>query len=303
MKAWASSAAAMARETLKRWNDDEVTRMAAALSYYTTFSLAPLLMLAIAVAAFAFGREAAEGQIIGQITGLVGEESARAIQSMIQASNRPAAGLVATVIGVITLFFGASGVFGELRRGLNDVWDVHDVGGLSAIIRQRARLFGMVLGIVFLLLVSLVASAAISAFGETLAWLLMLPEALFHWLDFGISFGLITVCFAALYKFLPRARVAWHDTWIGAAVTSFLFVVGKLILGLYLAKGSVASSYGAAGSVLIILLWVYYSGIIFYTGAEFTRVYADRHGSRRHSHLNQETHETRSLPRQARLHR
>ena len=271
----------LAKGTMKRWSDDEVTRMAAALSYYTTFSLAPLLMLSIAAAGFAFGKEAAEGQILDQIGGLVGTESARAIQSMIAAANRPAAGTAAALIGFVTLFFGASGVFGELRRGLNDIWEAPDHGGLTALIRQRARLFGMVLGIIFLLTVSLIASAAISAFGKVLAGSLPLPEIVFHALDFVISFGMITVLFAALYKFLPNARVDWRDTWIGAAVTSFLFVAGKLLLGLYLGKGSVASSYGAAGSVLIILLWVYYSGIIFYTGAEFTRVFADQHGSRR----------------------
>jgi membrane protein len=286
----------MIKETMRRWRDDDVPRMAAALSYYTTFSLAPLLMLAIAVAGFVFGEEAARGQIMWQISGLVGAESARAIQSMIEAADRPAAGTLATIVGIVTLFLGASGVFGELRRGLNDVWDVEDdEGGLTHLIRQRARLFGMVLGITFLLMVSLLISAAISAFGKLLSdGLLPLPEAFFHFLDVAISFGLITLLFAALYRFLPRTRVDWRDTWIGAATTSFLFVAGKTLLGLYLGKSSVASSYGAAGSVLIVLLWVYYSGIIFYSGAEFTRVFADRHGSRsnripdRHPHHRHE---------------
>jgi len=295
---------ALLKLTLRRFSDDKVMRMAAALSYYTTFSLAPLLILAIAMAGMVFGREAAQGQIMAQISGLVGTESAAAIQSMIEAANRPAAGAIATVIGIVTLLFGATGVFSELRDGLNDIWDVEDRSGLGTILKKRAKLFGMVLGIGFLLIVSLVVSAGVAGLGATLSGYLPIPEYVLHLLDFAVSFGIISMLFATLYKFLPNTRVAWHDVWIGSTATAFLFVVGKLILGIYLGKGSVASSYGAAGSVLIILLWVYYSGIILYIGAEFTRVYAERHGSRRDQPQPvKEPHEARSLRSQAGRHR
>ncbi len=287
------------RVTLRRFSEDKVMRMAAALSYYTTFSLAPLLILAIAISGMVFGREAAQGHIMAQISGLVGTESAAAIQSMIEAANRPAAGALATVIGIVTLLFGATGVFSELRDGLNDIWDVEDHTGFTTMLKQRAKLFGLVLGIGFLLTVSLVISAAVSGLGAVLGGMMPIPEFVLHLLDFSVSFAVISVLFATLYKFVPSTQVAWHDVWIGSTATSFLFVLGKLILGLYLGKGSVASSYGAAGSVLIILLWVYYSGIILYIGAEFTRVYADRHGSRRNQpQTAKEPHEARSLSSQ-----
>ena len=288
------------KATLSRWKVDNIMRMAAALSYYTTFSLAPVLILVIAIAGMIFGREAAQGHIMAQISGLVGTQSAAAIQSMIEAAHRPAAGTVATIVGVITLLFGATGVFSELRDGLNDVWGVHDETGVGTLLKQRAKLFGMVLGIGFLLVVSLIVSAGVAGLGTALGGMLPIPEYVMHLLDFAVSFSVISVLFASLYKFLPNTRVTWHDVWIGSTATSFLFVVGKLILGLYLGKGGVASSYGAAGSVLIILLWVYYSGIILYVGAEFTRVYAESHGSRRNQpQAIKESHETRSIPNQA----
>jgi membrane protein len=269
------------KETFSRWCDDAAPRMAAALSYYTAFSIAPLLILAISIAGLVLGREAAQGRIVEQIAGLVGKQSAAAIQSMIEAANRPSKGIVASVISIVSLIAGATGVLSELKSALNKIWRTQERGDIKEIVKKNVIFLGMLLGIGFLLTVSLVVSAAVSGLGQFLGGLLPAPEFLLHTADFVLSVGIIAVLFAAMYKVLPNTKVEWRDVWMGSVVTSLLFAIGKLGLGIYIGKGALSSSYGAAGSILVLLLWVYYSGLIFYFGAEFTKTYADRYGSRK----------------------
>jgi len=267
------------KETISRWSADGVPRMAAALAYYTAFSMAPLLILAIAIAGLVFGRDAAQGKIVEQIGGLVGPQSAAAIQSMIHAAHRPSQGILASMIGIVSLIAGATGVLSELKNALNQIWRTQERSNVKEIVKKNVVFLGMLLGIGFLLTVSLVISAGVAGLGKFLAGLLPAPELLLHVADFMVSVGITAVLFAAMYRFLPNTKVEWRDVWVGAIVTSFLFYLGKLGVGLYLGKGTVGSSYGAAGSILVLLLWVYYSGLIFYFGAEFTKTYADRYGS------------------------
>ena len=256
--------------------------LAAALSYYTLFSLAPLLTIAIAMAGLFFGQEAAQNQVVETTRGLVGKESAQAIQEMIQsAGEKPAAGIISTLFGVIALLFGAGGVVGQLQASLNKVWGVAPKPGQGVwgFIRQRFVSYAMVLSIGFLLLVSLVVSAVLSGMSRLLGNMFGGAEALVHGLDLFVSFAFITLLFALIYKFLPDARIRWKDVWIGAVFTSLLFTIGKSLIGLYLGNSGVTSVYGAAGSLITVLLWVYYSALIFFFGAELTRVYATEYGS------------------------
>jgi membrane protein len=262
------------------WSEDKVPRLGAALAYYTVFSLAPLLIIIISIAGFFFGDEAARGEIVGQFRGLVGEEGGKAIQTMIENAGREkGSGVFATVISIVTLLFGASGVFGELQDSLNTIWGVKPKSGrgILGMLKDRFMSFTMVLGVAFLLLVSLVLSAAIAAIGTVFGG--GDGEGLLHILNLVVSFGVITLLFAAMYKYLPDVKIEWRDVWVGAAVTSVLFTLGKFAIGLYLGKGSVASAYGAAGSLVILLVWVYYSAQILFFGAEFTKVYAKDYGS------------------------
>ena len=272
----------LVKETIAEWNEDKVSRLAAALAYYTIFSIAPLLIIAIAIAGVVFGQEAAQNQIVGQIKGLVGQQGAEAIQAMILNANKPGAGLVATVVGVITLLFGASGLFGQLQDALNTIWEVtpRPDRGVKGVVQDRFWSFTMVLGTGFLLLVSLVLSAALSGVATYLSSLA--PELVQIWqiVNFFVSFAIITILFALIYKVIPDANVAWNDVWIGAIVTAFLFSIGRYLIGLYLGSSAVGSAYGAAGSLVIVLIWVYYSAQILLIGAEFTQVYATRYGSR-----------------------
>jgi membrane protein len=272
---------ALLKETFNRWSEDAAPRMAAALSYYTVFSMAPLLILAISIAGLVLGRDAAQGKIVEQISGLVGVQSAAAIQSMIQAANRPSKGVFAGVVGIISLLAGATGVLSELKSALNKIWRTEESSDVKEIVKKNVVFVGMLLGIGFLLTVSLIVSAAVAALGKSLGALLPAPELLLHTADFALSVGIVALLFAAMYRFLPNTKIEWHDVWFGAIVTSVLFNLGKLGLGLYIGKSAVGSSYGAAGAVLVLLLWVYYSGLIFYFGAEFTKAYADRVGSRK----------------------
>jgi membrane protein len=260
-------------------------------SYYTAFSMAPLLILAISIAGLVLGREAAQGKIVEQIAGLVGKQSAAAIQSMIEAANRPSKGIFASVIGIVSLIAGATGVLSELKSALNKIWRTQERGEIKESVKKNVIFLGMVLGIGFLLTVSLVVSAAVSGVGTFLGGLLPAPEFLLHFADLLLSVGIIAVLFAAMYKILPNTTVEWRDVWLGSVVTSFLFAVGKLGLGIYIGKGALSSSYGAAGSILALLLWVYYSGLIFYFGAELTKTYTDRYGSRK-THKRPQTTET-----------
>ncbi|HSH81728.1 MAG TPA: YihY/virulence factor BrkB family protein, partial [Herpetosiphonaceae bacterium] len=220
--------------------------------------------------------------VMSQVSGILGEEGGSAIGEMIQGARKPSTGIIATVIGLVTLLFGASGVFGQLHDALNTIWEVQPKPGrgILGMIRDRFVSFTMILGVGFLLMISLVVSAGLSAFGEILGSFLPGPELLLQAINLIVSLGVITVLFALIFKVLPDADIAWGDVWIGAFVTALLFTVGKFALGLYLGKSDVASAYGAAGSLIIILLWIYYSSQILFLGAEFTQVYANTYGSR-----------------------
>jgi membrane protein len=266
------------KSSVAQWLEDQPFQMASSLAYYTIFSLAPLLIIVIAIAGFGFGEQAAEQQIVGKIQGTIGQQGAEAVQGMIQnASSQPKTGIIATIVGFVVLLFGAGGVVGQLQNSLNTIWGVAPKPGqgLWGFVRQRFISFAMILGIGFLLLVSLVVSAAVSGLAQLIGDFLVLAYAL----DLLISFLFITALFAIIYKFLPDVQIQWGDVWIGAALTSLLFTIGKFLIGLYLGHSSVTSTYGAAGSLITILLWVYYSSLIFFLGAEFTQVYATQYGS------------------------
>lgn len=270
------------KEAASDWSHDHAPRLGAALAYYTVFSLVPFLVVVIALIGLAFGQEAAQSAILGQIADLVGEQSASGIKDMILRADRPSTGLLATGLALVTLLVGASGVFGQLQDALNTVWGVEpkEGRGLWGFIKDRFLSFVAVLGTGFLLLVSLVLSSALAAAGKWFSGWLPLPEAVLHVMNFVISFVVITALFALIFKILPDAQVAWRDVWVGAALTAALFTIGKFALGLYLGKSNVASGYGAAGSLVLVLLWVYYSAQIMLYGAEFTQVYANRLGER-----------------------
>lgn len=256
--------------------DDNATMHSAALAYYTLFSLAPLLIISITIAGFFFGERASRGEIFLAIHDLFGDAGAHAIEGMVHSTWRDLhTGLIATCIGIIALLFGATSAFSQLEQSLNLIWGVRIAPGksVSGFLRQRFLSFSMVLVIGFLLLVSLVASAALAAMGKFMGSSLPGGEVFWHLANFGLSFAIITLLFAAILKILPDVKLEWRDVWRGAAMTAFLFSVGKFLIGLYLGKSGVASSYGAAGSVVMVLLWVYYSSLILFYGAEYTREY------------------------------
>ncbi len=265
------------------WNNDSAASMGAAIAYYTIFSIAPLLIIATAIAGFFFGVEAAQGHIFGQAQGLLGEEGALALQGLVESASEPAEGFLATVIGLAIMIFGATGVFAELQGAMDRIWQVpaaKQEQGLWYLIRRRMLTFGMVLGVAFVLLVSLIVSALISALEAWWNPYLPGPEMILQILNFAISFIIVTGLFALIFKLLPRVAVAWGDVVIGAAATALLFNIGKFLIGLYIGKSGVVSGFGAAGTLVALLLWVYYSAQVFLLGAEFTWVYAKRYGSR-----------------------
>lgn len=268
------------RETFKEFGQDKAPRLGAALAYYTIFSIGPLLLIAVAMAGIFFGQEAAQGRISGELGKIFGGEMSKSLEQMIEAAAKPKSGTIATIIGVITLFIGASGVFGQLKDALNTIWNVETkkAAGITGFIKDRFLSMAMVLGIGFLLLISLVFDAAISAMGPLLERFVG-GEALAQGLQLILSFGIATVLFAAIFRVLPDLHIAWHDVWFGSVFTSLLFVLGKWGLGLYLGKAAVGSAYGAAGSLVILLVWIYWSAQILFLGAEFTQVYARRYGS------------------------
>jgi membrane protein len=270
------------KATFSDWQEDKASRLAAALAYYAAISLAPLVIILVAIAGFVFGPDAAKGEIVAELRGLIGSQSAQVIEEIIEGANKPVTGLVATVVGVVTLLAGATGVFSALQDGLNTIWEVTPKPGrgVVGVIKDRFLSLTMVLGIGFLMLVSLVISATLAAFNEYLGGSLPLPSLALTILNFLISFGVITLLFALIYKVLPDVEIAFSDVWIGAAITSLLFTIGKSLIGLYLGRSSVGSAYGAAGSLVVILIWVYYSAQILFLGAEFTQAYANRYGSR-----------------------
>jgi membrane protein len=273
----------LVRESIAAWIDDYVPSMGAALAYYTLFSIAPLLIIVIAIAGVVFGAEAAQGAIVGQLAGLIGAQGAAAVEDLLRSASEPTRGAIATIVGGATLLIGATTVFAELQSALDRIWEVGATekrSGLWSILRQRLLSFGMILVLGLLMLVSLVLSAALAALGRWWGGLLDGLEGILQAVNFALSFALVTGLFAAIYKMMPRARIAWHDVWIGAVVTALLFTVGKFLIGLYLGKSGVTSAFGAAGSLVVLVIWVYYSAQIFLLGAEFTWVYAHHSGSR-----------------------
>ena len=270
----------LGRDSVDGWLRHNVARTGAALAFYTVFSLAPVLLLSIAIAGFFFGDQAARGEIVAQIRGLIGTTGANAIQAILQNVNRPGAGIIATLVSVVTLFIGANTALAELKAGLDQIWDVPSEKrqGFWYFIRTRVLSAGLILALGFLLLVSLVISAAMTALervwhGEQVVSLVV------GWLNVAFSFGLVVVLFGTIYKVLPSVRIAWRDVFVGAVVTALLFTVGKFAIGAYLGNSTIAGTYGAAGSVVLLLVWVYYSAQIFLLGAEFTRSYAYQLGS------------------------
>ncbi|MHC5935474.1 YihY/virulence factor BrkB family protein [Nostoc sp.] len=269
------------QETFKEWSEDKASRLAAALAYYTIFSIAPLLIIVIAIAGVVFGEDAARGQIVGQIQGLVGRDGAQFIQTAIQNANKPQTGAIASIISVVVLLVGATGLFTELQDSLNTIWEVKPKPGrgVNNMIRLRFLSFAMVIGIGFLLLVSLVISTGLAAlvayFGN------ILPGIDFLWriVNFVLSFSITTALFGLIFKVLPDVKITWNDVFIGSVITSFLFSIGRFLLGQYLGNGSFGSTYGAAGSLVVLLAWVNYAAQILFFGAEFTQVYARRYGS------------------------
>jgi membrane protein len=275
-------AISLLKETVSDWWEDGAARLAAALSYYTAFAIAPLLVLVVAIAGALFGEDAIRGQLERELSSLVGPEAAGLIEEMVaRAGTEDGAGW-ASALGIVALLFGATGVFSELQNALNTVWDVEPKPGRGIVgfVKTRVLSFAMVLGIGFLLLVSLVLSAVLALVSSSIGRLAFGEAALATAFSFLGSFITITLLFAMIYKYLPDVRIAWRDVWVGAAVTSFLFSTGKWLIGLYLGRSATASAYGAAAALAILLLWVYYSAQIVLLGAEFTQVYARRFGRR-----------------------
>lgn len=266
------------------WSRDRAPRLGAALAYYTIFSMVPLLIVIIGVIGLVFGQEAAQSAIMGQISNLIGPQGAASIKDMLHRADQPSSGIISTIIATVTLLFGASGFFGQLKDALNTVWGIEpkEGRGIWGIVKDNFLSFATLLGTAFLLLVSLVLSTALAAFGKWFGNLLPLPEAVLQIFNIVVSFAVITGLFALIFKVLPDAHIAWRDVWIGAALTSALFTIGKFGISLYLGKSNVASSYGAAGSLVLVLVWVYYSVQILLYGAEFTQVYANWMGQRIH---------------------
>ncbi|KAF3999302.1 YihY/virulence factor BrkB family protein [Glaciimonas immobilis] len=265
------------------WVDDYAQSMGAALAYYTMFSIAPLLLIVISIAGLIFGVDAARGEIVAQLQELMGPQGAQAVQGLLESASKPSQSIAATVVGGVLLLVGATTVFGELQTALDRIWRApkRDKGGIWSLLRARLLSFGMIMGIGFLLIVSLVISAALAALGTVWGSLFEGWEILGHLINFIISFAFITVLFAMIYKFMPRVKVDWADVWIGSAVTALLFTIGKFLIGLYIGKSGMTSGFGAAGSLVAVLVWVYYSAQIFLMGAEFTWAYALTFGSRK----------------------
>jgi membrane protein len=274
------SAFKLLKQTAADWSDDNASRLAAALAYYTVLSIAPMMVLAVAVAGLVFGEEAARGQIAAQLSNVVGPEAGSAIETIIANAKTPTTGVWSTIVGIAVLFFGASGVFGELQASLNVVWDVAPKPGrgVRGFVEQRFFSFTMVLGVAFVLLVSLALSAGLSAIGDAVSGALPGGAVVWQAVNIVVSLGVITVLFAMIFKVIPDAKIEWRDVWVGAFATSLMFALGKYGLGLYLGRASIASPYGAAGSLIVLVVWVYYAAQILLMGAEFTQVYARRYG-------------------------
>ncbi len=274
----------LGKATVAAWIDDYAPSMGAALSYYTVFSLAPMLLIVISVAGIVFGAEAARGEIFGQLRGLMGADAAKTVESLLTSVSEPKEGIAATVIGLVLLLVGATSVFGELQDALDRIWRAparDRSGGFLGLVRARLLSFGMILGIAFLLMVSLVLGAATAALGKWWSGAFGSWEVLAQSVNIVLGFAVTTVGFAMIYKLMPRVKVQWRDVWLGAAVTALLFTIGQFLIGLYIGKSGIASGFGAAASLIVIFIWVYYSAQIFLLGAEFTWIYARTFGSKR----------------------
>lgn len=272
----------LVKSAASSWIDDYAPSMGAALSYYTLFSIAPLLLIVISIAGLIFGQDAARGEIFGQLQGLMGTESALAIQGLLTSVSQPGKSVAATIIGVVMVLIGATTVFSELQDAMDRIWRAParpKTSGIMSLLRSRLLAFGIIFGIGFLLIISLVLSAALAALAKWWSPVFGGWQTLAEVINFLLSFVLITIAFAMIYKVIPRVRVKWNDVWIGAVVTALLFTIGKFLIGLYIGKTGVASGFGAAGSLVVVLIWVYYSAQIFLLGAEFTWVYAHTLGS------------------------
>lgn len=281
IKTRAKHALDILKETASDWVDDKASRLAASLALYTLLSLAPLLVLIVSALGLIFGEETAREQVARQLQASIGPEAGEGVNMLLASAHSPKEGILSTIVSIVVLLFGASGVFGELQESLNTVWEVEPKPGrgVMGLVKDRFFSFTMVLGVAFLLLVSLVVSTALSALGGVFA-----PSSgfvLFVWqsVNFVVSLGTVTLLFALMYKVIPDARIAWRHVWVGAFATAVLFTIGKSLLGPYLGRASVASPYGAAGSVVVLVIWVYYSAQILFMGAEFTQVYARASGA------------------------
>lgn len=274
----------MAKAAVMGWVDDRAASMGAALAYYTFFSMAPLLLIVISVAGLLLGREAAQGHLMDELGGLLGQQAAASIQALVASASEPADSWWGTVLGLGVMLVGATTVFAELQDALDRIWEAPERpvgGGLWTLLRARVLSFGLILGFAFLLMVSLVMGAVITALGRW--WTHTLGDWVWvaQSLNLGVGFVITATIFAMIYKLMPRAHVEWKDVWVGAVVTALLFSLGKALISLYLGASGIASAYGAAGSLVLVLLWVYYSAQVFLLGAEFTWVYANARGSRR----------------------
>lgn len=263
------------KQTANDWMEDKAPRLGAALAFYSVLSLAPLLVIILAIAGALFGEEAARGEIVAQFRGMVGVSGAEAIEDLIIHSQHSEDGIIAATLGAIALLFGASGVFGELQDSLNTIWDVKTKPGrgIARMLRERFLSFAMVLGTAFLLIVSLVISATLAGLAKYMSDSLQEFDSIWSLAEMSVSFAVITVLFALIFKMVPDVQIGWKDTWVGATVTAVLFTVGKSLLGLYLGRSGIASTYGAAGSLVVLVIWIYYSAQILYFGAELTQAW------------------------------
>lgn len=273
----------LAKQAVNSWLDDYAPSMGAAIAFYTVFSLAPLVIIVIGIAGFFWGEEAVRGQLFAQVNTMVGAEGAKAVESVVQGAQAPTQGVIATLLSIVMLTVGATTVFAELQSALDRIWkvDAKKKSGIWNMIRSRLLSFGLVMTLAFLLMVSLVVSSVLAALGSWAGGIMPGWELLLQIINLLVTLSILTLLFAMIYRFMPQAAVAWRDVWTGAFVTAVMFEIGKVLIGLYVGKASVASSYAAAGSMVVLLIWVYYAAQVFLLGAEFTRVYAEAHGSRK----------------------
>ncbi len=267
------------KKTFNNWSDHNATRLGASVAFYTLLSFAPLLVLLAALAALIFTKDTAQNGLIDEARQMIGQRGADTVKSLLANAQKPSSGVLASVIAFVTLLFGASGVFTELQDALNTIWDAtpKEYSGIMGMLKQRLFSFGMILSVGFVLLASLLISAGLALVAKYFGNLFPLPAPVFEGINFLISFAVITVLFALMFKYVPAVHISWRNVWTGALGTALLFTIGKFLLGLYLGKASVGSAYGAAGSLVAMIVWVYYSAQIFFFGAEFTRVHSDAH--------------------------